>query len=350
MLYDLYNKFSLLNIDLNKNVDSDFNRDLLNFLIENEIPFKIINIDLSKISKDEILRTLFRSNEQIQISVSENLSFSGAITEHNQINMNLDNYLQYDGSLHLYLGQINLIENQMLNDVIKVEYLKNLLPYCARFNRINVWHSQKNTISKFHFDSYQNFLTVLKGKKIVLLAPNNTTLIIPHNFGESSSNQAKIVSSSKINNKFQRFQKMRILNKEIFINHHMNTNYGNFGKIEGLLRKYKDLLNFISKSFLLKLTVNENEILYIPEGWWHQVYTYGNNNLAINFWWNRIVNDLNNNKELFLISQSLNSLTEKYIKQINYSPQNQPISIIRNLIDLNKRMKLIEYIKSLNFK
>jgi oxalate decarboxylase/phosphoglucose isomerase-like protein (cupin superfamily) len=76
------------------------------------------------------------------------------------------------------------------------------------------------------------------------------------------------------------------------------------------------MINKISKYFLIQIEVNENEMIYIPEGWWHQVQTVGEDNLAFNFWWDKTNLLLDHNKELFLIKHSVSNLVEKKIKSL----------------------------------
>ena len=39
---------------------------------------------------------------------------------------------------------------------------------------INLWYSKKNTTSNLHYDSFDNFLCVIKGeKKVLIYKPND---------------------------------------------------------------------------------------------------------------------------------------------------------------------------------
>lgn len=71
----------------------------------------------------------------------------------------------------------------MLQNLLKETQVPSFIqrnPYfTASISKINVWASKQKTISKLHYDFYENFLWVRTGRKIVYLWPPNDKLIQP---------------------------------------------------------------------------------------------------------------------------------------------------------------------------
>ena len=349
-------------------------------LIRAEVPFKIKNFDIfkddwlklidehgqGKSFSEHILRYFFQRDEnisndlnngdtldsnKINISGSLDSNFSGNVLEHFQIRMTIDEYINYEGEINLYLSQINL-----LNDSTLSNKLKNILNYSkledfsnSEFSRINIWHSYKNTLSQFHYDSYENFLYLCKGKKIFTLSPNNSKLIKSCKYGENSGNQYERVNFKR-NTPGLKKKRENFFNEmeEILINYkNKNSNINNLSTNYDVINDYEKIINKISKYFLIQIEVNENEMIYIPEGWWHQVQTVGEDNLAFNFWWDKTNLMLDHNKELYLIKHSVSNLVEKKIKRlyrINMKKSNYRkyrMASLKKLLEKNDHKKIL---------
>ena len=355
---------------------------LIDLLLKMQIPFKIkngINInkefidshsqnlnseDFNFSTQSKILKILFNENKEIPISASDNGVFTGLATKHSQITTNIDEYLNYDGILKLYLSQIDIKEKIKQNKIFEYDHIKNIISRnfnLCNFDSINIWHSKKNTISKFHYDYYENFLYVYKGKKVIFLSPYNSNLIKSNNYDENSINQANGIHLNylKLNRKFSRLNKLKMLrqiklvknkiletlSKINFVNENISENI----ILKNYILKYFDLLqNKIGLNYLIKTVLNHGETLYIPEGWWHKIYTIGNDNLAFNFWWNNFNKIINLNKEIFTIKSSLYSLTEKFIyNKGEYLMKNEAFWYLEkfiNLININDEKGLIKFL------
>jgi hypothetical protein len=318
-------------------ITEEDNSKFIDELIKNEIPFKIKNVrlinkeffldgyhnlhgnftqnfirNLISPELEQISENNIKKDKKLNIRVSASLdkSFSGDAINHSQIEMSLDEYFKYIGDITLYMTQINLLElhsSEKLKEIISYSNLENLID--EKFLRINIWHSFKETLSKFHYDSYENFLYVIKGIKTVLLAPNNSKFIKSFPIGENSGNQCQRIKYKRSNDEIQKM-KIDYLSKQ-------------YPKDYSFIQDYKKDFFKISKYFILKCTIIENEILYIPEGWWHQVETFGNDNLALNFWWDKSNKILRPGKETFLIKQAMMSLVENKILKIYHKKKLQ---------------------------
>jgi hypothetical protein len=335
------------------NSEEDRYKKLIFNLIRSELPFKITNSQVYSFNNSyEDVKKLIRS-EVISINASLDQTYSGISDKHSQIEMSHDIYFstseksknsEQSGNLEnndfpqlsLYLSQYNLLEKwnkKELCNVIRFELLEKLTNDI--FTRINIWHSFNNTLSNFHYDSYDNFLLVAKGLKRVILLPNNTKFILPCNNGENSSNQCKQIRYRKLT------PQLKLLKDKLSQFRFDINNYSL--DFVNLVEDYKSYIKTMTKYFFPLVEIKVGEILYIPEAWWHQVSTevsqfetsqsqlnnitkqhsqsenkmdYCNNeSFAINFWWEKTNRLINNGKEIFLIKRSIESLLEKKIKR-----------------------------------
>ncbi len=367
---------SLFTFD-SENSNSGLQNKAIDLLIKNQIPFKIKNalsinlpeiiltypntpeIEKTTTLQELLLKILFRKEKFLNISASKNNIFSGIAENFSQISTTIDDYLSYNGSLKLYLSQINIkerlieLKEEENLQILNFKYLKIIIERnfnLKDFDTINVWHSKENTLSKFHYDYYENFLAVIVGKKIVLLSPYSADIIRSDIYGENTINQANVINKDKIvfgySSKLVKIRKLfykrelseikKLITNLIYVdnqeeklldNKHINNDNDinensylrsieiKLNLLEKQIEKYSNFLkNIIGNKFIIKTDVKD-EILYIPEGYWHKVKTIGSNNLAINFWWNNFNKIISLNKEIFTIKSSLYSLVQKYIKQ-----------------------------------
>ena len=108
---------------------------------------------------------------------------------------------------------------------------------------INLWFSKENSFSDWHYDSHDNFMCVFNGVKKVFIRENG------------------VIATG--------------------MDYHL-------GKGEG---KGIFFLHFL---FLVKIfIVNKDQMLYIPQGYYHKVKSSGNNIFALNFWFNSVYNKFN---------------------------------------------------------
>ena len=219
---------------------------------------------------DEISGILSRKFlDKLDINVSKNGVFSGDYQKQQTISLNFTDFLQYKGDSSLYLAQTQLYKQMKLSDFYKIEPKeKRLLKYnIAQINNmqksslnmktpyplsnllknqdidsLNLWLSTKPTISDWHYDSYDNFLCMLSGtKEIRLISPclADKTLSRQH-ITEPYYNQAK-----------EKF-------------HSKNTKE-------------------------IKCLLKPNEILFIPQGWYHHIKSQGDGLIiGLSVWFNSI--------------------------------------------------------------
>ena len=237
--------------------------------VEKAYPF--FNSKNLKDLKSEMSRTLsHKFPDKLDINTSKNGIFSGDYHNQETISLNFEDFLTYKGDSHLYLAQIPLYKqlretdfynldsykakshlkanlkqinsNQKTSLNLKVPYPLSTLLRNEDLDSINLWLSRKPTISNWHYDSYDNFLCMISGiKEIRLLSPQIADqILVKRTITDPFYNQA----DEQIKKKHP---------KEILCN------------------------------------LKENEILFIPQGWYHHVKTEGEDLMVgLSIWFNSI--------------------------------------------------------------
>ena len=127
--------------------------------------------------------------------------------------------------------------------------LKNSLNFPAFYTYkhlklINIWIGPKGTKSKLHYDSDHNLFVQIHGKKIV-------TLISP----EQSKNCYPVNITW-----YDAYSPIDVLNPNL-------TQYPLFADVK-----------------MLRYELDPGDILYIPQGWWHDIRST-ENSVSANLWW-----------------------------------------------------------------
>lgn len=141
----------------------------------------------------------------VDVSISKNSLFSSE--SHFTKKLTIDEFIAYSGEFHLYLAQIPLVQKLRPCDFYnyfpspanklkidkhfqsQLEGITNVLRFpevvslkCSQLEVINVWANKSCATSQWHFDAYDNYLAVVKGRKIVrLLDCNQTGLVLTDN-------------------------------------------------------------------------------------------------------------------------------------------------------------------------
>ena len=262
-------------------------------LLNNKKPFKIFDIpDIFSQNthiEEEIAKLLEECHpEPLDISVSMNKEFSGHYSEHKTISLNFKEFLDYSGPYNLYLAQIPLYEKRpeeqnILNPEsnkdqefkVRGDNQNNLKIVIDRsqalgsfssalkhdIDRLNLWFSKKETFSSLHYDSYDNFLFMLTGRKTFNIYPPNAKEVVCESVLTSSFHQAKSPKQSK---------------------------------------------------HKIKVEISSNEAIFIPQGWFHEVVSKGSCIVAVNFWFNSI-EQICNGREKYLFRYLMANQIEKEI-------------------------------------
>ena len=168
----------------------------------------------------------------------------------------------------------------------------------TRFRSSHILFSNGSTSSPLHYDGYENFLTVMSGVKVAYLAH--------HKYAE-----------------------------DLYINA-----YHDFPGLSPVNPENVDLMKYprVSDVPFHKVTLRPGDILYIPEGWFHQVRSYDSPNIGVSMWFHVFEGDYSD------VNNSTLRLAE-LAKHIDESPEtieckNQVVSmfsfpeiILKNIVD-----------------
>ena len=281
-----------------------------------------------------------KANVEVMISqnkVFENQSVMSKIIP-------VDEFFAYRGSLNLYIAQYPLLNRLRPENFFNIKSEKRLkttlkahrkrqisnlarkliLPTLVadrmgKLDRVNLWASRKKTVSKLHFDFYDNILVVLKGSKTVYLLPPGSAVVKNDPQKSFTFHQGKIdCSEIKGTNLKKRVKKGRILRKFC-----------------GPVAKNWSLW----ESGLVRVSLHPGQGCYIPEGWYHYVVS-SPETVAVNFWFESVFRKINKNFQQILnlmikrtIAEDLESKSDILIRSWGLDPsQFAPISIKRTLI------------------
>ncbi|QSJ20133.1 cupin-like domain-containing protein [Nostoc sp. UHCC 0702] len=144
---------------------------------------------------------------------------------------------------YYYLNQ-NPIETsfpELLPDIETPEYFNKKLFLVA-----NLWIGTGGNTIPLHWDSAQNLLCQVRGRKrFLLFEPKQTPFLYPFPVDSKISHMSPVNIEKPDLDKFPKFQKAKYI---------------------------EDILE-------------PDEMLYIPPFWWHQFYSLDQLNISVNFWW-----------------------------------------------------------------
>ena len=208
--------------------------------------------------------------EKIDINSSKTGIFSGDYHKQETISLDFPEFLSYEGDSTLYLAQIPLYNrmkpsdfynpksekgkgiqsdlqqinnNQKTSLNFKIPHPLHTLLRNQQLESINLWLSRQPTISNWHYDSYDNFLCMVSGTKEI-------RLLSPKDGGE-------------------------FLNRKSILEPYYNQATEKKGKKR------------IKQEF--RCQIHANDVLFIPQGWYHHVTSYGDNlMMGLSFWFNSI--------------------------------------------------------------
>ena len=295
----------------------------------------IIEINDSANFKNQ-LSCFLKSQEidQLEVSISEKGVFG--YLEHFTKPISVEDFINYSGSLKLYVAQLpifkkihaddliikksdNITTKSRLNKTIDSINLKakheqftklsglpkHILNRSHELEYCNIWINLTKNKSLMHFDLYDNYLYVIHGTKTVYLLPPDTKNVEQKSIFEDGFHQVKLQSKK--------------------------------------IKKHRGK-NLIKLKELKKIILYKGEILRIPEGWYHYVVSEPNT-IALNFWFKSIFQKYSNQGNIVskkLVLQNVNSFLKKEIFIANHQTkgsnpiltllESAPDTLLRNLV------------------
>eukprot|EP00111_Clytia_hemisphaerica_P005460 TCONS_00015809-protein len=139
----------------------------------------------------------------------------------------------------------------MVDEVLPEMREDIILPHCLRCEEMDrfffvsyYWHSNGNTMSTVHVDTDENLLCVVTGhKKVILVSP-----LYSHDLYANGARRMGVLDLNASAVDLERFPKV------------MNVPY-------------------------YEASVEEGDCVYIPQMWWHQVYSRKERQQAVSLWW-----------------------------------------------------------------
>lgn len=111
----------------------------------------------------------------------------------------------------------------------------------------NLWLGPQDLTTPLHYDGAHNLFAQISGrKKFILAAPSETEHLYPYPNGS----------------KLAHFSKVDVENPDLAV-------YPNFAEAK-----------------IHQIDIEAGELLFLPIGWWHQVYSL-TRSASVSFWWNQ---------------------------------------------------------------
>ncbi|KAL6845470.1 hypothetical protein ACP4OV_024965 [Aristida adscensionis] len=160
-----------------------------------------------------------------------------------------------ENSKQVYLAQVSILnaENKERCSLhVLKEDIQEPIFLCGKpFSSINFWMNKAHLRSSTHYDPHHNLLCVLAGcKKVTLWPPSASPFLYPMPvYGEASNHSSVSIEE---------------------------PDYSSYTRAR-YMKEYSE-----------RVVLNCGDVIFIPEGWYHQVDS-GDLTIAVNFWWKSII-------------------------------------------------------------
>ena len=278
-------------------------------LIAKGQPFYIENIgylidtnddEKSCIWIQEILKELMENETVIDVSCAEadEMEYSGNPMNRESVDLRIKDFVEgffalmghqqhwiANIGLNLYLSQLCLYSKDVhATQIHGIHQIKDFPPNILQnkdLDMVNLWMNIPRSRSTLHYDANHNLLTVHKGsKRVFLISPElqnsvNSISLFTDTPNHTSRSFLEIVDI------FQTLQKERKYDSKLF-----------------------------------EIEIRENQALFIPEGWWHQVDSQ-EFTIAVNYWFSSPLQPYLNDSSIlpYVVRQSINRLVLASVKE-----------------------------------
>ncbi|CAO2194860.1 unnamed protein product [Urochloa humidicola] len=193
-----------------------------------------------------------------------------------------------ENSEQVYLAQVSIMNAENKEgcslEVLKEDVQEPIFLRGKSFSSINFWMNGAHLRSSTHYDPHHNLLCVVVGcKKVTLWPPSASPFLYPMPvYGEASNHSSVSIEEPD----YSRYTRARYM-----------------------------------KEYSERVVLNRGDVLFIPEGWYHQVDS-DDFTIAINFWWkSRIMTQMLEHMDAYYLRRILSRLVDK---EMNNMVQKSP--------------------------
>lgn len=212
-----------------------------------------------------ILDKLCRSSHRVDISYTTNASddYNGNPLKRECLDVKIKDFIEAFGAsskdnphwlldlgMYFFLSQCTLYSptDASTQEILDVDVCDDIPPFMKEvidLETINLWINLYHASTTLHYDANHNFLLVLSGqKKVTLISPCHSDKLKPFHASSEFPNHSHL-TVTEVNE---------------FINQQM-----------------------VADGTIFEINVHDGDLLFIPEGWWHQV-TSSRLTVALNSW------------------------------------------------------------------
>ncbi|CAO1946163.1 unnamed protein product [Urochloa humidicola] len=193
-----------------------------------------------------------------------------------------------ENSEQVYLAQVSIMNAEKKQrcslEVLREDVQEPIFLRGKSFSSINFWMNGAHLRSSTHYDPHHNLLCVVAGcKKVTLWPPSASPFLYPMPvYGEASNHSSVSIEEPD----YLSYTRARYM-----------------------------------KEYSERVILNRGDVLFIPEGWYHQVDS-DDLTIAINFWWkSRIMTQMLEHMDAYYLRRILSRLVDK---EMNIMVQKSP--------------------------
>ena len=243
-----------------------------------KIPFK------SKVSRDLNFPSVYKLNKDIVFPVSHMYASGRAALVYDDIVKKpattharlfdvlrvLNNTNCGESTFYIAQAALELYAPELVKE-FPAPQIPPLKSNMKKIRQRNIWMSRGGTHTPLHYDNYENLLLVLEGTKHVLM------------FEEKDHSKLYFKNRSEFTPRYE-FENHRLVFDDQYDEQKINSNFAGINVTHpnfNLHPKYANAVPYFC-------SVNEGEILYIPRGWPHAVFSSPSNvsgwSYGVNWW------------------------------------------------------------------
>ncbi|TKW17052.1 hypothetical protein SEVIR_5G340500v4 [Setaria viridis] len=210
-----------------------------------------------------------------------------------------------ENSEQVYLAQVSIMKTENREkcslQVLKEDIQEPIFLRGKSFSSINFWMNGAHMRSSTHYDPHHNLLCVVAGcKKVTLWPPSASPFLYPMPvYGEASNHSSVSIEE---------------------------PDYSSYTRAR-YMKEYSE-----------RVLLNCGDVLFIPEGWYHQVDS-DDLTIAVNFWWkSRIMTQMLEHMDAYYLRRIVSRLVDK---EMNIMVQKSPFCRLEDCTNIQPMDKAL---------